>query len=190
VAVLDLAKGRILRTLKDPPPHSPGGSTPNTLALGPGGRLYVAEADNNAVAVFDARAGKLLGRIPVDWYPSALALADGALFAVCAKGAGSGPNPGRPQSNGKLSSNSTDYTLGQIQGSVLRLPLAEPGLRLRDWSSQVARNNGWDRARSAPAYPPLRHVVYIIRENRTYDQVFGDVAEGDGDPSCSSSGGR
>ena len=183
VAVLDLAKGRILRTLKEPPPRSPGGSTPNALALGPGGRLFVAEADNNAVAVFDARAGKLLGRIPVDWYPSALALADGALFAVCAKGAGSGPNPGRPQSNAKVPGDSTDYTLGQLQGSVLRLPLEGLAARLPAWGSQVARNNGWDRARSAPAYPPFRHVVYVIKENRTYDQVFGDVKEGDGDPS-------
>src|SRR6185295_5692956 len=75
ISIVDTATSKVVRTLNDPPPAGPHeGSTPNALALSrDGSRLFVAEADSNAVAVFAVVTGKLLGRIPVEWYPSALA---------------------------------------------------------------------------------------------------------------------
>jgi DNA-binding beta-propeller fold protein YncE len=109
IAVVDTRQRRVLRTLSDAPPRSPAsGSTPNALALSEdGSRLFVAEADNNAVAVFDvaaARAGpggasrpeRLAGRIPTDWYPTAVLSSAGRLLVLSGKGHGSRANPDGP----------------------------------------------------------------------------------------------
>jgi YVTN family beta-propeller protein len=182
IAVIDTATRKITRTLADPPPSGPReGSTPNALiASADGKRLFVAEADNNAVAVFDVGTGKLLGRIPTDWYPASLARAGGTIYVASAKGHGSAPNPGRPQP-GPIPAKSRDYTLGQLDGSVLSFP--EDIGDLAALSQRVAKANGWTATRTVPKYPPFKHVIYIIKENRTYDQVFGDMPAGDGDPS-------
>jgi phospholipase C len=82
----------------------------------------------------------------------------------------------------KLQPGSTDYTLGRLNGTVTTIPLATLGA-LPELTRRVVRANGWDAPRSAPSYPPFEHVVYIIKENRTYDQVFADLPQGDGDPS-------
>ena len=196
VAVVDTRARRTLRWLLDAPPggiHE--GSTPNALALSSdGSRLFVAEADNNAVAVFDLSAqsagranGKasdsLAGRIPVQWYPTALDLHGESLWVVNGKGQGSGPNPTGPQPNIPLAnSDPHGYTLGQLNGSVT--VIADAGRAGLDaLSRRVAHANGWDEAPgSARAhYPPFEHVVYIIKENRTYDQVLGDLPQADGD---------
>ena len=107
ISVIDTATSRIVRTLHDAPPAGPHeGSTPNALALSrDGSRLFVAEADSNAVAVFAAATGKLLGRIPVEWYPSALALDGDELLVVNAKGRGSRPNPDQVQPGRKIPKN-------------------------------------------------------------------------------------
>lgn len=184
IGVIDTSAHKVVNTLSDPPPAGPHeGSTPNALALSPdGARLFVAEADNNAVAVFDLASRKLLGRVPVEWYPSALAIAGNELLVVSAKGSGSRPNPNGPQPGTKLPPDSHDYTLGQLDGSLLSFPTDLPGASLRKLTQRVARGNRWDTTRDAPRYPPFKHVIYIIKENRTYDQLFGDVKEADGDP--------
>ena len=185
ISVVDTATSRVIRTLHDAPPAGPReGSTPNALALSrDGSRLFVAEADNNAVAVFDVAAGKLLGRIPVEWYPSALALDGKELLVINAKGRGSRPDPNRGQPGTKLPPDSRDYTLGQLDGSLMSIPIQNATSKLASFTKRVAHANGWDATRGARRYPPFKHVIYIIKENRTYDQVLGDLKEGDGDPS-------
>ncbi|HXH37526.1 MAG TPA: beta-propeller fold lactonase family protein, partial [Thermoanaerobaculia bacterium] len=185
ISVVDTVTAKVVATLADAPPAGPHeGSTPNALALSrDGSRLFVAEADNNAVGVFDTSSHTLLGRVPVEWYPSALAADGSDLLVVSAKGRGSRPNPNRKQPGTKNPPHSPDYTLGQIDGSLLSFPVAMPAARLEALTRRVARANRWDAKRAAGRYPPFKHVVYIIKENRTYDQILGDMEEGDGDPS-------
>jgi DNA-binding beta-propeller fold protein YncE len=201
IAVIDTKRRRIVKTLLDPPPSGPReGSTPNALALSEdGARLFVAEADANAVAVFDlsrrtagtsnANGGdRLTGRIPVGWYPTGVLLDGDALLVLNAKGRGTRPNPGmvqpRPgmvQPPAKLAPASSDYTLGQLNGTLTTIPRTALEA-LPELTRRVTHANGWDAPRTVPTYPPFEHVIYIIKENRTYDQVFGDLPNGDGDP--------
>jgi len=185
ISVVDTSTSKVVRTLNDAPPAGPReGSTPNALALSrDGSRLFVAEADSNAVAVFDVATGKLLGRVPVEWYPSALALDGDDLLVVNAKGRGSRPNPNQAQPGKKIPKDSRDYTLGQIEGSLLSFPAGIAPAKLAAYTKRVAHANGWDTTRGSKRYPPFKHVIYIIKENRTYDQVLGDMKEGDGDAS-------
>ena len=200
VAALDTRTGATVAELRDPPPAGPGeGSTPNALALSAdGARLYVAEADNNAVAVFDlspaargtsgaaaVHTDSLAGRIPTDWYPTALATAGGdSLLVLSAKGGPPEANPGLFLPNGKR--DAAQYTLGQLYGTLMTLvPAASGSLALGDYSRRVAAANLW-AGRPTPltkAYPPIEHVIYIIKENRTYDQILGDMTQADGDSS-------
>jgi YVTN family beta-propeller protein len=194
IAVIDTKERRVVKTLHDPPPAGPReGSTPNSLALSEDGtRLFVAEADSNAIAVFDlsrhtagsprARGSdRLTGRIPVGWYPTGVLLDGDALLVLNGKGRGAGPNPGMVQPLAKLVPTSTDYMLGQLNGTLTTIPRAALDA-LPELTRRVVRANGWDGPRTAPSYPPFEHVVYIIKENRTYDQVFGDLPKGDGEP--------
>ena len=185
VSVVDTATSKVIRTLHDAPPAGPReGSTPNALALSrDGSRLFVAEADNNAVGVFDVATGKLLGRIPVEWYPSALALNGDELLVVNGKGRGTQANPNRSQPGTKLPPDSRDYTLGQLDGTLMSIAIPAATSKLASFTKRVAHANGWDTTRGARRYPPFKHVIYIIKENRTYDQVLGDMKEGDGDAS-------
>ena len=185
ISVVDTSTSKVIRTLHDAPPAGPReGSTPNALALShDGSRLFVAEADNNAVAVFAVATGNLLGRIPVEWYPSALALNGGDLIVVNGKGGGTQANPNRSQPGTKLPPDSRDYTLGQLDGTLMSIAIPAATSKLASFTKRVAHANGWDTSRGARRYPPFKHVIYIIKENRTYDQVLGDMKEGDGDAS-------
>jgi hypothetical protein len=129
-----------------------------------------------------AGGDKLLGRVPVEWYPTAVLSGDRTLFVLNGKGLGAGPNPRRRQPGVKTKFDERSYTLGQTTGSLTTL--AAPTERtLGALSRRVARAEGWDRPRARAAYPPFKHVIYVIKENRTYDQVFGDLSAGDGDTS-------
>jgi DNA-binding beta-propeller fold protein YncE len=186
VSIVDTRAGRVIGELVDTVPGGSGeGSTPNALALsGDERRLYVAEADANAVAVFELTGdgGRLEGRIPVGWYPAALLVRRDTLIVANAKGRGTaanksnGPGPGRRGRDG--------YTLAQLSGTLSLVPLAGmDGTALATLSDRVARANGWAARAGTGAYPPFEHVIYVIKENRTYDQVFGDLPQGDGDTS-------
>jgi DNA-binding beta-propeller fold protein YncE len=186
VAVVDTKLRKIAHYLHDAAPGAPPeGSTPNAVELSSDGkRLLVAEADNNAVAIFDLASGKLLGRVPTDWYPTAVAEDNGELLILSGKGHGTHANPDGPVPltnwpNGKP----TAYTLGQLNGSLRVLPSAVTETQLAAFTERVAAANNWQQHLSARRYPPFHHVVYIIKENRTYDQVLGDLKEGDGDAS-------
>jgi len=186
IAVVDTKTARVLTKLLDPPPAGPNqGSTPNALALShDGSRLYVAEADNNAVAVFQIkRTNRLIGRIPVEWYPTALLLTGDSLHVLNSKGKGTRANPQFPTPDVKQPDDSTDYTLGQLNGTLTTLPANLKSVDLAKLTARVARANNWTRTQSNAKYPPFKHVIYIIKENRTYDQVLGDLPRGDGDQS-------
>jgi DNA-binding beta-propeller fold protein YncE len=193
VAVVDTKTRNIVARLLDPPPAGPAeGATPNALALSPdGARLFVAEADANSVAVFDLSAAtsgvpatgtdSLRGRIPAGWYPCGVLVVGDALLAVSGKGYGSVPNSGGP--NPAIGRNEK-YTLNLLDGGVMRLRLSEltPDALSR-YSGRVAAANGWGPSPRQHRYPPFEHVIYIIKENRTYDQILGDDPKGDGDRS-------
>lgn len=194
VIVVDTHRRTVIARLDDAVTSGPGeGSTPNALALSPDEtRLYVAEGDNNAVGIFELSAktsgvptakgnDALSGRIPSGWYPSALAVTSDSLFVANAKGRGTGPNVDGP-SPGKGRGNARNYTLGQISGTLMTISLPQPA-QLSQYSARVARANGWDSKTKPAGYPPIEHVIYIIKENRTYDQVFGDLKQADGDTS-------
>jgi len=195
VNVVDTRTQRVIATLNDASPAVGEGSTPNALALSPdGSRLFVAEADNNAVALFDlsvATSGvsratgtdALAGRIPVGWYPSAVVAEGNDLLVVNAKGRGTAANPGHWQPGQPMPPHTPDYTLGQINGTLTINPARPSASDLDALSSRVAVANGWNSPQAEKRYPPFEHVIYIVKENRTYDQVFGDLKQADGDSS-------
>jgi YVTN family beta-propeller protein len=206
VSVIDTSTDEVIETIPCRPDKSlPFGSGSNVVTVSPeGATLYVANGTNNCIAVIrlGSRAtdrpgsttrsdSTLLGLIPTGWYPGALLLSpDGKrLFVANVKGHGALSQP-RPKKKGK---NSHDH-LGTV--SVIDVP--DP-VQLAEFTRQVHENNrlaysltGLDkpRARIEPSPVPLRHgepsvfehVIYVIKENRTYDQVFGDMKQGNGDP--------
>ncbi|HTS34819.1 MAG TPA: bifunctional YncE family protein/alkaline phosphatase family protein [Candidatus Solibacter sp.] len=189
IAVVDTHARKVLRYLKDEAPGAPAqGSTPNALNLSrDGSKLFVAEADNNAVAVFNTAEGAAqaglspVGRIPTDWYPTDVLEVDKRLLILNGKGHGSYANPDGP-TPGKGIQRPLGYDLGQLNGTLRFVSADLSPARLAQDSRRVADANGWDQKRSTKRYPPFKHVIYIVKENRTYDQVLGDMKEGDGDP--------
>ena len=182
-------------------PNAPVGTTPNSLSLAPDGtKLLVANADNNTVAVVDVTspgASKVLGWVPVGWYPTAVSFSrDGSRFFVLnGKGLTSEPNPRGPQPGGlRLDGR---YTGNMLQGALSIVPMPD-ATALQAFTRRVLDLTPYkDTTRLAPAgapidspiprrvggSSPIKYVFYVIRENRTYDQVFGDIARGNGDPS-------
>ena len=191
IDVIDTRSQKLIGTLTDPPgsPTSEG-STPNALAwTTDGARLLVAEADNNAIALFSLDSvGPLarhapLGRIPAGWYPSAVLAVGDTILVVNGKGRGTEPNPATGPHPGRHL-DPTGYTLGQLSGTLTAIPLPTPDV-LATYTDRVAHLNNWDAAptggNARRAYPPFEHVIYIIKENRTYDQILGDLDQADGD---------
>jgi len=191
VAVIDTKTRQRIAKLEDPPPSGPDeGSTPNALALSSDEtKLFVAEADANAVAVLDlspTASKPLLGRIPTGWYPAALAVVGSSLLVANGKGAGSHANPDGPgpRLSREHQGSGRNGTLGQLSGSLSVIDAARlDSPTLDQFSLRVARANGWADAARLPRFPPFEHVIYVVRENRTYDQVLGDLAHADGDTS-------
>ena len=180
-------------------PNSPPGSTPNALVLTPGDKtLLVAAADNNAVAVIDvARPGhsRSLGFLPTGWYPTALCLVDGGKRLLVANGKGSTSTPNRllgkdAQTPGKqeLAGRRFGYIAALLPGTLSLLTMPDEKT-LAAYSQQVHCNTPLGRKTGRdlqPPFPlgkdcPIRYVFYIIKENRTYDSIFGDMREGNGD---------
>ncbi len=143
-------------------------------------RLYVTEAGVNAVAVIDKQSMQVLGHVATGWFPAAVGLAPthDRLYIVNNKGKGAGPNGGKtsePNNSGKYIG---ELEFGSL--SVLPLPLDEPALAQS--TATVVRNN---QAALTPGakLPRLKHVFFVIRENRTFDEILGDLPNLDGDPS-------
>ncbi|MDP5226303.1 MULTISPECIES: beta-propeller fold lactonase family protein [Arthrobacter] len=206
VSVLDARTGKVQHTLSVAPYQgAPGGTQPTNLALSPDTKtLYVTAGGNNDVTVLDVSGedgfGKVKGLIPTGWYPTGVAPSkDGKrLLIASAKGLGTGPNKGTDPAN----SNNHPYIERQLKGFVTVVPTPD-GDQLAKFTQQVRRNNGVDGEGGAvnqgqqgeqgrpgtvvPRTPgqasPIKHVIYVVKENRTYDQVFGDMPKGNGDPS-------
>ncbi|MCS6830303.1 MAG: hypothetical protein NZ749_06625 [bacterium] len=168
------------------------GVAPFGLALSPDGRrLYVAESGINAVGVLDARTGKVLGHIPVCWYPSRVCVSpDGKkLYVANAKGFGAGPNGGANFTPGP-----EGRSIGRLMKGTVSLMDTPTDRELRDLTRQVIANNGFAPVKvTRPKGHPIptvagvpsekiRYVVFITKENRTFDEVFGDLPGVNGDP--------
>jgi len=175
------------------PDQKYGGSDPEYLALSPDEQtLFSANSISDSVAVFDVsklasvQPLRATGFIPTQWYPTVVAATQKDLLIASAKGSGSGPNP---KPIGKTRDGRPRYPYGPalIHGSLARIPLVEVSANLSAFTRQVSEANAVrgnaDRMPFAAGQNKIRHVIYIIRENRTYDQVFGDLAGANGDPS-------
>jgi YVTN family beta-propeller protein len=201
VTVLDTATGQKLETIWAAFfPDAPPGSTPNSLALSPDEKtLFVANANVNAIAVFDVgQPGKSASRgfIPVGWYPTSVRVTPDGRHLIVANGKGAtsyanplGPWPGRKN---------PEYIGALYRGtlSVIDLPDRQHWeQQMAAWTAQayacapLKADNAVSKIPSSgnpiPAKvgesSPIKYVIYIIKENRTYDQVFGDVEQGNGD---------
>jgi len=149
------------------------GVMPLGMALEPSsGNLMVAEAGINAVGIIDVKAGKLVGHIPVGWFPTRVAVADGIVYVANAKGAGTGPNlPGR-----EAYQDGSGLVDILRRGTVSVFPVPAD-TELPKLTQTVLGANGFIAATGVPAAIPVavRHVVLIVKENRTFDEVLGDV---------------
>ncbi|MEO9226098.1 MAG: alkaline phosphatase family protein [Gemmatimonadaceae bacterium] len=125
----------------------------------------------------------------MDWYPTGVIAASDTLLVLSGKGLGTAPNPDGPNPAHPAPAGSHAYTLGQTTGSLMTLTLARAtATQLAPLSARVAMAQGWSGNRPHTGsgrftYPPFKHVIYVIKENRTYDQVLGDLPIGDGDTS-------
>jgi YVTN family beta-propeller protein len=199
--VVDVASRQAVEQIKISMfPDAPPGSTPNSVSLSPDEkRLLVANADNNTVAVIDVSepgASQVDGFIPTGWYPTAAMISrDGRqLFFLSGKGLTSSPNPrSMPRA---IPGGDMQYVGAMLTGTLSFLPNPDSGL-LRTLTQRAQSVTAYSDEHmlapgSAPdASPvpkrvgdpsPIKHVFYVIRENRTYDQVLGDLQRGDGDP--------
>jgi YVTN family beta-propeller protein len=186
VAVVDVAAGRVAETLRTSrTPDEPAGDTPNGLALdAEAQRLYVANAGANHVAVFDvAHPGhsRALGFLPVGWYPTAARVLprSGTVVVANGKGAGSSPSVGGDQDTSAWCRYISYSPNARGTLSLIRRPAP---VTLERLTRQVFANMPPLRARvRRSASPRIEHVFYIIKENRSYDQLLGDMPRGNGD---------
>jgi YVTN family beta-propeller protein len=194
-----ISQGAVVETIRTSlDPKAPVGSTPDALALSPDAkRLYVANADNNNVAVVDvsrAKDSRVLGFIPTGWYPTAVAVStDGKqIYVGTGKGMGFRNNyPATVAYPQKAPDPKTPYDyIGTVLQGHVSIVDAPDARQLAAYTKQAAANvpapaSYVDTAAAGKiqreVFSNIKHVVYIIRENRTYDQVFGDLGSGNGD---------
>ncbi|MGA8669208.1 MAG: hypothetical protein WB679_05000, partial [Terracidiphilus sp.] len=141
------------------------------------GRIYVAESGINAVGVLDATSMQVVLHIPVGWNPSAVAFSPEGkiLYVVNTKGKGAGPNAGSGHDP------KTPTYVGSLElGSVSAIPLDSLPAAVESTKTVIAANTA--AVANRPPLPHLKHCFLVIRENRTYDEVLGDVAGANGDP--------
>jgi YVTN family beta-propeller protein len=176
-------------------PRQPLGMTPSALGLSNDGKqLYVACSDANAVAVADISedATHVRGFIPVGWYPTGVTgLPDGRIAVLNGKGLKSYPNPKGPSPLKRpdpphLGIRSDEY-VGKMQTGSVALIAAPDDAKMYEYSQAVFSNSPYKDSKldePAPAIlSKIKHVIYIVKENRTYDPMLGDMKEGNGDPS-------
>ncbi len=211
VSVIDTRRGIVTETIHTALfPRAPEGSTPDALAIAPDGKtLYVANADNNCVAVIDIATPQhsaVKGFIPTGWYPTAVAVsANGKnLLVGVGKGNQTKPNPISTDPANHKSQGDPDarrrtlpfpYIGSTLSGALSIVPVPDDKT-LAGYTETVYRNCPYsDKLLSESPYPektaiptrvgdpsPIKHILYIIKENRTYDQVLGDLTRGNGDP--------
>lgn len=212
VSVIDIKKRKVIEVLNAALyPNSPAGSSTNGVAISEDGKtLYIANADNNFISVFDIRIpgfSKSKGFIPTGWYPTNIRVVSKNIYVTNGKGFSSFPNPQGPQPinlntlsethKGELSgSNKLQYIGSLMKGSISIIPTPDQ-LKLNLYSKMVYENTPYNKQKEQNPdgefgnpipmklgnTSPIKYIFYILKENRTYDQVFGDIPEGNGDSS-------
>ncbi|MEO7923567.1 MAG: bifunctional YncE family protein/alkaline phosphatase family protein [Chitinophagaceae bacterium] len=212
VSVIDIKQAKLIETLNGALyPDAPSGSTSNAVALSADEKiLYIANADNNCLAVFDvSRPGfsRSKGFIPTGWYPTNVKVTAKKIYVANGKGFSSmanpyGPNPLRRreeviyQGGDKNKPIDVQYIAGLFKGtmSIINIPTEK---QLAVYSQVVYRNTPYSKEKETISKgqagnpvpvkvgeaSPIKYVFYVIKENRTYDQVLGDIKEGNGDTS-------
>jgi YVTN family beta-propeller protein len=208
VSVIEVKTRKVLETLDAALyPKSSVGSTTNGVALSEDDKtLYIANADNNCLAVFDVSkpgSSKSIGFIPVGWYPTGVKVIGNKIFVSNGKGFSSLPNPGyrafdtsTVNISFQKSAKKFEYIGGLFTGtlSIFKTPTTE---QLAKYSRKVYENTPYNKNKELTApgekgnpvpmrigdSSPIKYVFYIIKENRTYDQVLGDLEGGNGDTS-------
>jgi YVTN family beta-propeller protein len=210
VSVIDTRQQKVIETLTASLyPDAPPGSTTNGLALSDDEKnLYIANADNNCLAVFDISKpgyGNAKGFIPTGWYPTCVMVIGKKIFVTNGKGFSSmanpyGPNPTNKKKKiiyqGEEKDAKVQYIGGLFIGtmSIIKKPTEK---QLSIYSQQVYKNTPYTKTKEVQSEgiagnpipekiggaSPIKHVFYIVKENRTYDQVLGDIKEGNGDSS-------
>ena len=202
VSVLETKTGHATETISSALyPKAPNGSTPNSLALSPDGKvLFVANADNNNLAVFNVSEpgeSRSMGFIPVGWYPTSVRFGrDNKIYVANGKGLMSHANVQGPNPHRDPPATVRQYIGGLFRGTLSAIDSPSPDDMAR-YSEAAYRASPLKSDFSPVAEPgepnhpipamqsgktPIRHCIYIVKENRTYDQVFGDMPEGNGDP--------
>jgi DNA-binding beta-propeller fold protein YncE len=207
VSVFDTETGKGIETISSALyPDAPPGSTPNSLALSPDEKtLFVANADNNCIAVFDISVpgkSRSKGFIPVGWYPTSVRVSPDGKRLLVANGKGIAPraNPLAPQPGFKASQANTEQYIARLfKGtlSIIDLPTRKSmETQMTAWTRQAYQCSPLRPGAGVWALPsgdnpiprspggasPIKYCLYIIKENRTYDQVLGDLTQGNGDP--------
>jgi YVTN family beta-propeller protein len=212
VSVINVKTEKVIETLNAALyPQSPSGSTTNSVALSRDEHtLFVANADNNCLAVFDvSRPGSSAskGFIPCGWYPTCTRVVGDRIFVCNGKGFSSqanplGPNPARVgdkvvyQKGNVRKEIDEQYIGGLFTGTLSAIPFPD-AQQLDAYSRQVYRNTPYHKQtelvsegedgnpipKRVGEASPIKHVFYIVKENRTYDQVLGDIKKGNGDTS-------
>jgi YVTN family beta-propeller protein len=212
VSIIDVTKKKVIETLTASLyPNAPSGSTTNSVAISPDGNtLYIANADNNCLAVFDVTTpgnSKPKGFIPTGWYPTCVRFCSGVLMVANGKGMTSLANPDGPnpvskrqtvayQKGEREPAKKVQYIGGLFTGTISFI--SEPDEEeLAAYSKKVYANTPYSKEKETLAQgeagnpipskvgdkSPIKHVFYVVKENRTYDQVLGDMKEGNGDTS-------
>jgi YVTN family beta-propeller protein len=209
VVIVDTAKDKIVAEIKTTAPagvfaNRAGfkGSNPNSLALAPDEKtLYVTNGGTNSVAVIaldkDPDDSRVMGLIPTAWYPTSVSVSkNGAMLYVINGKSMPGPNPKACRKTFTTASDDRpcaaagQYILQLEKGGFAVVPRPD-ATELRELTQQVARNNHFAAATDDPRsrqlfaflHQHIKHVIYIVKENRSYDQVLGDLEKGNGDPS-------
>lgn len=210
VSVIDTRQSKAIETLNSALyPDSRTGSTTNSVALSKDEKtLFIANADNNCLAVFDVRnPGLSVGKgfIPTAWYPTCVRIVNNKILVSNGKGLTShanpfGPNPNRKgddvvyQEGGKDHKIKEQYIAGLLRGTLQILNIPSPA-QMAAYSTVVYKNTPYNKDKEMESEgmagnpvpmkvgekSPIKHIFYIIKENRSYDQVLGDVPEGNGD---------
>jgi YVTN family beta-propeller protein len=202
VSIIDTEQGKVVEAVSSALyPGAPEGSTPNSLALSKDERfLLIANADNNNLALFELEPGRSCrsrGFIPVGWYPTSVRIRPKSRTIIVANGKGMssksnrhGPVPGRDPILTR------EYIAGLFTGTLSLIDWPDD-IRIHEYTRQAYACTPLREDKGVTAVPegpnpiprkvgdpsPIKHCVYIVKENRTYDQIFGDIEKGNGDPS-------
>ena len=211
VSVISLEEKRVIEILNTALyPGSPSGSTANSVALSDNEKtLYIANADNNCIAVFNVEnPGKSFSRgfIPTGWYPTSVKVIEKTVLVANGKGLSSKPNPYGPspesenermdRHKGLADKNPKVQYIGGLFTGTLQAVETPDDKQLAVFSEAVYKNvpynkenemvSSGEEGNPVPSKigesSPIKYVFYVIKENRTYDQVLGDMPEGNGDP--------